>query len=1324
MKKLLLVLFLISPMALSYAGNVNAEKNSAPVEVTKHSSFIKPDANKRLVLKTQAVSELEAIRKRMSAPIGSSFETDSREMEIKSLIEANEARIRIESEKIQNRLELNRIIQKNNESRNNTGFLEEMEDAPRMAPHHERPYQWDQPYQAFGDNLKLSRLDFYGKTNTASARKFGETVYLYDSEGNPIGEETTMSNKDKVAQNFYGWAFPIPENAMIKIISSNSDDLRMEHAYYIDPATGAQVDIELYRARYYNGNLVELINQSLDRNGKMTVYSKIESEFDAQDRPLVTTNYHQVFDSLTQSPVLEPYRKVEYQYPSNGFITTMDSYSTVQNGAIVWVPNSRVTSGTTSDGEYSYERYYYDSENNYWYGSSKYIRLESDDDSEYRYTSWSWNYDEKKWVGSYKRYYKYNSKGNTTYSEYYRYSEDLQDFYLNYKRGYDFQGDTLQIGEWSIYYNTPATQAQLLQPDSLIYSGSKSEYKSYTKEELGWDFDANPRLSTPQKSVISYTLDMTDLSDLKWIPTSKREYEYVLAKPYYEDYAGIYTSCEKTYSWIDTLSVWSVPSEIRQAYDQYANRVRYERYIDGQLFEKNISEFEYTLPDQDHEFSYRTKLYESWYMSAGELVCRYRDEYKYDSNGLEIEQISYNYLDNATQLWRYGNKYEYAYDSEGRRTSYSSYDLDVATNTWIGNYKEIVKYDRFDEVCQRESFYGLTDTLGNFVWLGRSYEETRKDDQGNEIYYLYYSSWNERNDDWSYGNKQEYTYSPSGFLTEYVSYYYSEGTWRGSDRYAYVFDDEGRVLSNTEYQYDSWDKQDWYINRKSEYTYTESGELKDTYIYNGSYDSELKLSEKEIAQISDGKIVGYNDSVLYDDTWHPSSKVEYLFDDATDQMTSLQSSWSSWSESWTYTSKSVEQLDTMGNVLLSEEYSWDSYSEAWIGHNKVEHAYNAAGSSIMTANYYWKSSDSIWVGNNKYEEEADAAGNRILYAYYYWDSNLNEWYGSYKNQYAYDENGNQTLSAYYNWDTDKRDWRGNGKSEYAYDANGYNTLRSYYEWDDESWNWTGEYKYEYQYDSDGNTIMNAYYYGTDTLGNWIGDRKGYYFYDEDSVYHYKYYGWDDEKGDWIGENKYDTYYTDNKNVRANYEWDYEAWCWVGTYRTEYEYTDEGDITTEYKWDAEKNEWTGSSKKIYKFVSSDLSDTSIYTLYNWVDENKSWVLSTRETDEQVYRSDYNLDYASFTTEAYDVSTGSWTVTRMEKEQYIYSSLTGVDAVAIETSVRVQDGQIIVSAQDNARIDVVSASGAQVATGQGEIAVQVVPGTYLVVVGNKTVKVLVR
>ena len=80
--------------------------------------------------------------------------------------------------------------------------------------------------------------------------------------------------------------------------------------------------------------------------------------------------------------------------------------------------------------------------------------------------------------------------------------------------------------------------------------------------------------------------------------------------------------------------------------------------------------------------------------------------------------------------------------------------------------------------------------------------------------------------------------------------------------------------------------------------------------------------------------------------------------------------------------------------------------------------------------------------------------------------------------------------------------------------------------------------------------------------------------------------------------------------------------------------------------------------------------------------------------------------------------------MEKEQYIYSSLTGVDAVAIETSVRVQDGQIIVSAQDNARIDVVSASGAQVATGQGEIAVQVVPGTYLVVVGNKTVKVLVR
>lgn len=1320
MKKLLLVLLVAFPVAQSYAGNVNVERVSGSEDITKHVPFLKPDAQNRLVLSPEELTGLKAAREKMATP--ATRTVDPKEMELKAMIEANELRIRNVSEQIANRVELNRIRQQE-ETRKPVDLLEDNIDAPKMAAPHDRPNQWGEPYQAFGDNVVLKGEEMYGASPSGEETKYGDAIYLYDAEGNEIGYEVTMSNKDKYAQRYWGFSYPVPENAIVKIIYNRSDDGETRNSFYIDPVSKKKVDLQISSYKYYNGYTVESYNKYLNKDGVMVSNINAESEYDGEGRPVLTTYYTSVWDSIQAQYVRVKYRKNQYEYLGNGLttLTVINSNRDIYGDTLIWTPISKNTTGYNQEGEYCYESMYYDSETG-WYGSNKYNRFISEDESEERYTYWSWNWDTKEWVGSYKRNYRYNSKGNTINNDYYRYSEELSDFYIYNKRGYEYQGDTLLIGQWNIYYKTPETKEQLSHPESLIYSSSKVESVPYTKEELGWPFGENPNLYTPTKSEISYYLDSAN----NWVPDYKREYEYVLAKPYGDDYARIYTSSQKEYSWVAEKSAWSEPYETRYAYDEYGNRTLYEAYSNGSITERSIREYVYFFPDQDHDWlTYYEAKNEYWYRYSNdeELVCRYRNEWKYDRNRRCIEEVSYSRLDNATNKWQDGYKYEYAYDSEGNRTLSVYYSLNTETGAWVGERKYEYEYDRFGEQSKSVYYYSSgTDDSGNTIWCGSYYQETVRDDAGRTIMTLNYSNWDSENNRWSYGSKEEWTYSPSGLNTGYVSSGYYNGEWTGNSKYSYEYNDDGAIITWTGYSFDSWETHDWYISRKTDYTYTESGELKDTYVYYGQNGGVLTPYEKQVAQFdSDGRITGYMDSTYYAGTWSPSVKVEYSKDEAGNQIV-LSSTWSSWEDAWVYDSKYIQQLDESGNVLVSENYRWNG--EDWYGSGKEEHAYNAAGKAIMTATYYWDDNRKAWIGSNKSEYDEDSFGRQILYAYYYWSTDSLDWYGNYKSVSSYDENGNQTMYAYYYWNYEHWDWYGSGKNEYSYDKNGNQTMSAYYEWDSDNWRWRGESKSERKYDSNGNQIMYAYYSGMDSDGNWIGNNKRYDYYDSDSVYHYEYYYWDYDRNDWYGNYKYDSYSSDNKRVQANYEWDYDAWCWVGTSKTEYEYLDDGDINTRYEWDAENKKWVGTEKTKYQYEYTELCDKNINTYYRWNDETNWWIYSKRETGETKYRSDYNLDYSSWKYEEYDAETSSWKLTGIEKEVYVYTFLTVVDDITYESSIRVVDGTIMVSCEDNVLIEIVSASGAKIASGQGEVSAQVAPGTYLVVVGNKTVKVMVR
>ena len=1297
MRKLLLVSIGLCTFTLVLAGTRSTDGTIVADQLNKRTELIKPGADGRVTVTAELLSGVSAKKERLNA-------TKAPKVPMPDTYILQKNRKELDAARMEKRQRDDAAMEKARVDRQNM-------PAPAPAPSGSSYYhksQWSQPFQAHGNDSVLSHIELLYSQNTEAFRKFGERVFVYDKDGEVISSEYTIKNVNGIVSEIGSWSAEIPENATIKMVSFESDTLMESSTYYIDPTTGDRHDISINKTVYYNGEVVTMIREELDKAGNMVVYGKVESEFDGQGRPVVTIRYssYMAYDPATgtQTSYLTPSRKTEYEYLSNGLVTVTESYYEYDPtiNANVWRPSNRLTKGTDDEGVYYYEYLYYSTSDNDWVGSSKYTTLEKETpngDREVTQTTWRWNNSNKEWTVSGRQFNRYNSKGYRTLAEFYSYSTTLQTFYLSSVDGYEYLGDTARCAEWYLSYRTPDSIPQLDNQMSLLSYGSKTEYADYTLQELGWTSSDEIDFSLPRKYEIRYTIDKNNKQSISWINESKVEYDYKLATITGSDYTKSLKMAQREYLWNE--DDWFLNYEYRYDYNDHGDRILDESYQNGHIFSRQTREYVYfyrTDSYGDRYQDHRVIAEARWSLSNGVLTPISAYEYGYDdAYNYQTLTIGYSSWDVENNRWMRGNKYEYAFDNNDNPLLYIAYNWNVEKGVWVGSSKEATEYNSKGDITKREYWYNDSDTLT--VWTPSYIQEANYDANGNMI--LSQECYNWTGESWDYGNRSEWAYSADGQLLSLCESYMSSGVWYGSNKEEYEYNANGQITQSMHYQYYGIPGQEWMPQRKEVYTYTDTNELLSlySYVYDGT---DWSVIQKSVALVEGGVITAYADSIYdsWENVWTPNSLITITRDETTGIVTSLYQDWDSSNNEWQNNRKESLKYDSEGREIYRETYYWDTkydyntgdYVHFWNGDEKAEYAYGDNGHQIMTATYYWDSYDTLWVGSNKYESDYDDNGREILNASYYWDYNNHEWYGSRKTVSAYDSQGRETLYIYYEWDFELKDWVGDSKSEYEYDEN-------------------------------GNQVMSAYYNGMDSEGNWIGSSK-YSYYTKDGITYNERYEWDYDRNDWYGMYKDEYCYDENYYMSTSYVWDYDGWCWVGSEKREETYNGNVEEIITYKWDAATTSWIASQKEQEEVVETPLSSKFIYTDSEWDSRLSRWIPTNRGTEEAAYHANDNLDYQLMRKEVYKPVTSTWAQSYTVKMVYVYKSLTGVGQVSVEMSIRVDDGKITVNAPVDSAIRISAVSGSQVASGKGQLEAAVAPGIYLITVDGKTTKVVVR
>ena len=1302
MRKSLLVFMGLCAFSAVFAGTDSTVSGTPADGVRNRSGLIRPGADGRVTVTPDMITGIQAVKERMNAPFKSQEIIDKLEAE---KVQANMNFLQNEVRNPENGMTLKMQSDKADTDKSRVAASKPGK-APLKGGSYYHKDQWSQPYQAIGSDLTLSHIDLMISVKSGAFQKFGDRVFTYDADGDVVAWEYTIRNVNGLADEITSWNVKIPENAIIKMINIDNDTLDESRMYYIDPLTNECHDIYIYRSVYYDGDEVSMIRKELDQDGNLVEQGKLESEFDAQGRPVVSIRYSLVTITNTstgaQRKELRPRSKTEYEYLDNGLVTKTESSmefdsSTNENR---WTYNRRWTEGTDSEGTYNYEYFYFSSYNKDWVGSSKYTRADketADGGSEVTQTNWRWNSTDKVWQLSDKQFSRYNSCQNRTLSESYNYSVPLGTFYLTSVYGYEYIGDTARCGDWYIRYNMPDSIQQLENQMSLVSYGNRNEYADYTLEELGWTGYPDYR-SLPRKYEIRYTLDRENKESISWKEQSKVEYDYKMVTLVDETDPEALMSGQRDFTWKD--NAWTLNNEYRYDYNDHGDNIMEERYVNGQISSRHTTEYVYYNRVYSGGYSNleRKVIAEKyWGLSNGELVPTSEYAYAYDKD--YNNQILYSYMsswDAANNRWYYGNKYESEYDGNGRQILSVSYSWSYDRGIWIGFSKEASVFDADGETLKRENWINRSDT--STVWIPSYAEVVEYDDYGQLTSNWYCSGWMDGS--WQSGTRYDYSYSADGLLLSESQSYMSSGQWRGTYKIDYEYNDKGQIILSQISENYSKDADEWVARDKDVYSYTDTDELLEHYKY--SFDGiEWQNYQKELALIENGVITAYVDSV-YDfgyEEWFPSTMTTITRDEATGIVTSQYQNWDQSEEKWNNDRIESVKYDSEGRVIYTESYYWASWydyetyteQEGWLGDNMAEFAYNDKGERVMTATYYWDRYDSLWVGNSKNESDYDEFDHQILYGSYYWDNENREWIGSDRYINEYDSIGNQILSISYSWDDILKDWVAESKNEYGYDEN-------------------------------GNQIMNAYY-STDPEGDWIGSDK-YISYTKDNVYYRESYEWDYDRKDWYGTYKSEYEDSDDYYMSASYEWDYNNWCWVGSEKRVETYTANGQETIVYQWDSASETWVASSKEVEEMTATASSTKFVHTVSLWNAATSGWVFTSRETEEEVYKSDDNMDYSLMEMDIYNPLTSAWVQSYSIKQVYVYKSLTGVEAIPAELNIRVDDGLIIVNADADSAISIASVSGAQVAGGKGSVEASVAPGIYLISVGDKTVKVVVR
>lgn len=1297
-KNLLVSVALLAFSAVCANAAVDAKSITVDDGLKNQKILIRPDANMRLKLSQDQLTGIkEANEKKQSS---ADLIKKAKDMANQKMDNKSDSR-QLKTIKLKNLDLVNKEkIAKSIRDAKKIDELPIEEEAPTRGGSRERQNQFNQPYYANGSDNVLAHAERHFSTNGSKYYRYGETVYTYDAKGTVIKIETTLTNYINIIDKQNWYDFDIPENAVLKFVSTYTDNSEETEEYFIDPATGNRQDLYYYKNVWYDGSTVFLSEKYVDEDGLLYEEYKTESEFDAQGRPTVTIEYdwYEYEDEDTAYWALEPYRKIEFEYKDEIVYRTYSYNEAEDTDTIIWVPDYKYARVDDEQGRTVYYEYLvWDEEESKWYGDTKYAFVYTyypdGNIKNYTRTYWDWSEADGDWVPSNKQYAEGNTRNYMTYASYYRYSKELSSFYLSYTRSYCFLGDTLQSSYTYVSYATPTSADELARQDELFNYGYKEEFEYYTSTDLLW-LGRIPDQDVLRKSYSEYYLDTENKTSFKWIGDTKDEYEYIPAKIYGTFDYRAQVSTHRNYGWAD--GDWTLNQ--KEVFNEQGDRTLNEDYYNGVLQSKQISEYvyfeEYDVYQGSYLEAYRTLEIDSALYDGQWVPSGYSIE-KFDESARSVFYQAYGSWNATTNSWDWGMQYEIEYTGNNERpSSFILYSWDSEKGIFMPYIKQIVGYDEYGEQNMYQDFEGSLDEKGNTVWTPVEYYEdsTVSDGSITKRNNINCSNWNAELGTWEYAHRTEWLYLAfNGVLIEKTDYSMNEsGEWFPTSKDGYAYNN-GEVATLLHYEYD-YESKSLVLQYKDEYEYSDEGNL----LSYKQYDASGVLIEKYLAVMNeDDDIIGYVDSVYTENGWAPYYKIDFTYD--------------------------YENL-----YIMATEFYWHADAESWVEDGYEFVIYDENYNLISDVSYYLLLNDSTQemelIGNFREEYEYDEDGDCIMQAYYEWDSKKGDWRGTYKEEEKIDAFGNELLSASYYWNRDSAEWVGNSKYVAAFDSLNNQTLYATYRWSDSDKDWVGEYKKELEYDADGILIMETTYDGVDTLGNWIGDYK-YSNYTKDDVTYIEEYDWDPQKNDWYGTYKQDYCYTDNYYMYASYDWDDEEWCWYGYRKNESIYADDGtDYTFRYNWNYSKKEWVGSSGSAYQYLETANSEKTVQTYYDW--DESGWTPYYRYSYEAVYKSDDNLESRTYSYEDFDESKNAWVLRYSTKYVYVYKTLTSVEGVADDTFITVSEGAISVSAAEGSKIIIVSSASVQVAEGIGSVSAAVAPGIYMISVDGKATKVVVR
>ena len=770
----------------------------------------------------------------------------------------------------------------------------------------------------FDRNQHLSHIDYQYSIADGPFIQNGSMVITYDENGSIIKTESEQKNTDNIINLYSTSNTTIPLNATLYKLKVQTDDEDRNEIYYIDSETGLRHDISVSITTNYNGEPAYVIEKKLDDAGNMIEYAKVESEFDGQGRPVVTVFYSPHYTEQ-DSMYLDLYKKLEYEYLPDSLVSTTTSY--YGNG--YWQPDERIIQGRKRFNEYGY----------------------------------------------------------TIYQENYSYDAALCAFYLDYKKGDDYIGDSL-TAEWGIYYNKPQTLEQLSDPESLISRSYNFSDLYYTEEELGISLSDYPNLELPEKGYLTYRLNGYDNGVYNWVLDKIVEYEYVLVPESYDNPVLTFKkTSDKTYTVDNTKDERYLSEEKKWEYDEYGTYIFRAFYENGSIYDRKRFQYKYvTRIDGDSSYIVKLPILDAssdiYYGVYTPIDSTY---YEYDNENRLINKYSFSDWNFTDSIWE-----EQIWDKityENNNIINEVYYLwDYEEKEWFDYKKCTTEYYPTGELKTMHSYLRYVDD-DKLCWTTYESLNMVKDDAGRIILKESYFYLEPSTNLWISGAKEESTYNDTTLTKTSVKSMMDRQTndWYPVSKNIEQKNLLGEVILSESYQWDN-DLRCWIGKEKKE----EEHDINGNVIHSATY--EWDNAHKDWRGISKSESLEEPSLIM---------NAEYTWDD----------------DEWCWQGSSKVIYTIIADNAQQINYAWDKESKTWINDKKIEFASNIDSNTsitIISTESKWNPQESKWIleSRESLSQVQNDYGNvdNILIVNEKYDTDKNEWYHFYstKDLYVYD----------------------------------------------------------------------------------------------------------------------------------------------------------------------------------------------------------------------------------------------------------------------------------------------------------------------------------